>query len=1001
MASPQSGNIASPFGIAVLPTSMFYDLNRHGSAEQDARGDSYLDSMGGRTPSRPTTPRSPRARSPEDDDDQDRREERRERRDDRRRREEQPVGVDQRLRACESSLRDHQNELAAQRLSIAQMTEAFHQYTKDKEETGKKLDWVFAEFEKKVIEEESFRKELQERHNHVLSTINEMIPGISQQFEKLRAEMSNDQLRKELAQQLDPVNAELHRIVPLIGTMYDDIVRLKDQKPTGPPPGRAAEPPTTVESAGFGRPPPSFGAQPKMPQPEPTNTESSGYGFGRPPPNFGAPPRSNVYTSQPEQMPQNDMGGGARQGFGDQRFPQPNFGEPSSHVPKSPPQPSQQFARSAEYYNVGSPLNPDSQFGNWAPGAGTQYEAFNPKDWSTDGRKVTKELKAFDGQMIHFDNWRRRIRDHFISVNCNYAKIFELAEKAKTPIHWDLLRTTDISDLPYVNWPWIATHIWTFTSAYLTDSQLLRRTTLTLGQEFNGLELWRALYMENCGGSAEMVTTERSFFIDFPKCERATDLQNHLGTWVQLKQKYGVGLPAEHQIHMFHKILPDEVREELKRQRDLKNDLQRQIDFVYSELGSFIDNKLSKWNISKLQQQIKTKTTGVSVVGTTNSEPVGPAAPVSEVRQGDTLAPPIPDLAAFNANLERMINAAVARGHNSDSRGRDSKRSPANSRSGSNDSKRGDRRSPNPRFDGCWCCGSKDHSRAACPEFIAIKKKNDGKIPRDYQGAYEKSLKKKSTSLKVVACQPVVKGAEFPETLSIWPMLSMPPPRPPIPMSNKFRALTEDDRSDDESEVMHELTKITPNVQRASDKARSQKEKKFGRPSHIARLNAVAKSVLDGTLSLPEVDLETDEEYDYVWCLVDSGAGANVARKDHFPNSVPCDAPAISLTVANGVHMPNSGARRVVSYNKDGTKVERIFYEADVEMPILSVAELSDEGECGAEVRFLKRDGYIEDIQTGRRCLFVKLKGVYFVKLYVPKGTAPKCDQKSGFARPA
>ena len=143
MASPQSGNVASPFGIAgntaspfgmaVLPTSMFYDLNRHGSAEQDARGDSYLDSMGGRTPSRPTTPRSPRARSPEDDD-QDRREDRRERRDDRRRREEQPVGVDQRLRACESSLREHQNELAAQRLSIAQMTEAFHQYTKDKEE---------------------------------------------------------------------------------------------------------------------------------------------------------------------------------------------------------------------------------------------------------------------------------------------------------------------------------------------------------------------------------------------------------------------------------------------------------------------------------------------------------------------------------------------------------------------------------------------------------------------------------------------------------------------------------------------------------------------------------------------------------------------------------------------------------------------------------------------------------------------------------------------------
>ena len=112
--------------------------------------------------------------------------------------------------------------------------------------------------------------------------------------------------------------------------------------------------------------------------------------------------------------------------------------------------------------------------------------------------------------MIHFDNWRRRIKDHFISVNCNSAKVFELAESSKVPIKWEWLPTTTVPELPYVNWSWIATQIWTFTGAYLT---LLRRTSLTLGQEFIGLELWRAPCMENCKGSAEMVNTERSFFI--------------------------------------------------------------------------------------------------------------------------------------------------------------------------------------------------------------------------------------------------------------------------------------------------------------------------------------------------------------------------------------------------------------------------------------------------------------------------------------------------------
>ena len=55
-------------------------------------------------------------------------------------------------------------------------------------------------------------------------------------------------------------------------------------------------------------------------------------------------------------------------------------------------------------------------------------------------------------------------------------------------------------------------------------------------------------------------------------------------------------------------------------QKDLKFDLQRQIEHVYAGLGTFIDSKLSKWNISKLQQQLRTKPTGVSAVGATKPE---------------------------------------------------------------------------------------------------------------------------------------------------------------------------------------------------------------------------------------------------------------------------------------------------------------------------------------------------------------------------------------------
>ena len=94
--------------------------------------------------------------------------------------------------------------------------------------------------------------------------------------------------------------------------------------------------------------------------------------------------------------------------------------------------------------------------------------------------------------------------------------------------------------------------------------------------------------------------------------------------------------------------------------------------------------------------------------------------------------------------------------------------------------------------------------------------------------------------------------------------------------------------------------------------------------------------------------------------------------------------------------MPNDGAGEVESFTRDVKTNTRVFYEAPVEMPILAVTELAREGELGSEVRFRQKDGVIIDTLTGKRCQFVKRKGVYFMRLYFPKGVG---DQ-SVFARP-
>ena len=116
------------------------------------------------------------------------------------------------------------------------------------------------------------------------------------------------------------------------------------------------------------------------------------------------------------------------------------------------------LAKELTNYYVGSPSSPlqnattaPSNFGQWAAGAGSEQRPFDVKDWSVEHKKPSKELRAFDGDMANYDNWRNRVMDHFISVNCNYSIIFDILEKCKAPIAWSTLRATHIAAVPHMN----------------------------------------------------------------------------------------------------------------------------------------------------------------------------------------------------------------------------------------------------------------------------------------------------------------------------------------------------------------------------------------------------------------------------------------------------------------------------------------------------------------------------------------------------------------------
>ena len=694
---------------------------------------------------------------------------------------------------------------------------------------------------------------------------------------------------------------------------------------------------------------------------------------GTPPGATGAP--SNSWS--PLNPQRNDS-------YGHQPRSQPDQGDPWSQP--------RQGAPAATYGGWQAP--------NFANGAGSNVRPFDARDWTVD-KKASHELKSFNGDITNYDNWRRRIRDHFTQTNMFYKEIFDLVEAEKGLIQWDKLKSLTVASLPNLDWQWISSQIWSFTGRFMSDTLFGRRLTLAGGQEFNGLELWRSLYMENMGGSVEMKVAERNFFINFPQCTKEDELQTHLGQWMQLHQKYGSDLPDAHVQIMFHNTLPANVLADLRKMRELDT-LQKQITWVYSELGRYTDTKLSKWNTMRLEKQLKAGPKNATGVNQLRAE----GLPDSEVSSSTG-----PDLEVLQASLElsmqRMVNAAFSKDGKTSDRGRSERRTPTGSRNSSGGSRGGTRSHiPSPKFAGCWCCGEEGHSRQKCPKFIAIKAKNGGKVPKDYEGAYEKSMKKlaskPSVPIKALRSRPQeVESFECAETY-VWPMISAPTPSraprsPPTMTHNRYDDLGDSD--EDESEVMQALAQLTSNVQLKSATPQGQRKRKAGKID-MAHIKSVAQQVINGNIRLPDLNLDSNSEYDCCWALVDSGAGVNCGTKKQFPSAVPCEAPSITLTTADGKRMNNQGAMKVTTKSREGIVTERIFYDAPVEMPILSVAGIAQEGTLGSTTAFRLKDGYIENNENQQRQHFVKRKGVYFMKLYTKRRVDNDPSDVLGFARP-
>ena len=165
-------------------------------------------------------------------------------------------------------------------------------------------------------------------------------------------------------------------------------------------------------------------------------------------------------------------------------------------------------------------------------------------------------------------------------------------------------------------------------------------------------------------------------------------------------------------------------------------------------------------------------------------------------------------------------------------------------------------------------------------------------------------------------------------------------------------------------------------------------------------VNQIAKLVKSGELDLPDLNLDSNEEYEATWALVDSGAARPCARRqEHFAHtSTELKPSSVKMATASGEELPSRGCFLIEAISNEGNQVVQNFEDADVDIPIMSVGELSSNGELGSHVIFGEHGRHMIDIKTKAISKFYRWRGVYFMKIFVHKNKS--VDPNLGFARP-
>lgn len=613
-------------------------------------------------------------------------------------------------------------------------------------------------------------------------------------------------------------------------------------------------------------------------------------------------------------------------------------------------------------------------------------------------RKGTEDLYKFDGQIEKFEHWTRKMADHLAESTQRYRTMIARISEQEGPILREGLLMTEIDG--YNAWE-IAVELESFTIKWLSEDLYEQRIRLCGNEEYNGMELWRNLFVNYSGNNKVVVNVSGlQQFMKFPRCENESDLLRHISDWNTTLIKYGGALRDDPTTlrALFLTTLPKTWEAKLKPKLAKYPTWQALSQYAKDKLEQYRELEISHAVHKKTRSSSSGRRGFVNALGHAQDDDESqPAASTSETSAFQT--PSLQDLAD-------MINAMGA------GAGRKPTPSPkAKARTGPGAA----RKFPRFFFKGCWECATDGHSRAECPKWKKLLSENGGKPPKGHKGAKDRAYlewkdKKKSTKKdhKVNAlteddteendwedsdADDDDPGRVFSLVTSgtPWRRAARTPPQNEVPQSRRFDLLHDDDDDDDEP-VENDysfLDTIAHRIQIGKKLTQSQRKKATRPTSDMGRICQLMKPLpkcpkkLEKLFKLCPTDEEPLKDGE-IWVLADTGStihGINVKKEipeyQHLVKRIPKNKQGRGAECANGGRV-KIGGDITLKGHIDNDLHTIPFKDMEISMPIASMPQTVANGND----LLISIDGAsITNRETGRKVKLHERQGVYFFKM--------------------